>query len=128
MPARAGVFAAAFIVMAVFSAEARAQGNAQAWKWCVNEAKESPDLQISGCTTIIRSGRESNKNLAIAFNNRGNAYYDKKEHDRAIADYDQAIKLDPNYARAFYNRGISYDDKGLHDRAIEDYTHAIRLS
>ena len=32
---------------------------------------------------------------AVAYYNRGIAYYDKGDLDRAIADYDQAIALDP---------------------------------
>ena len=31
---------------------------------------------------------------------RGNSWADKKEYDEAIADYDQAIRLDPNFATA----------------------------
>ena len=48
--------------------------------------------------------------------------------DRAIEDYDQAIRLNPNFAEAFYNRGVAYDGKGQPDRAIEDYDQAIRLN
>src|ERR1700736_6549493 len=107
MRARVGIIAAALAIAALYSSPSRAQ-ESQAWKWCVNEGEASPDLQIGGCTTVIQSGRESTRNLAIAFNNRGNAYHEKKEYDRAISDYDEAIKLDSNYARAFYNRGISY--------------------
>jgi tetratricopeptide (TPR) repeat protein len=33
---------------------------------------------------------------AEAYFHRGNTYYDKGEYDRAIADYTQAIWLDPN--------------------------------
>jgi tetratricopeptide (TPR) repeat protein len=47
--------------------------------------------------------------------------------DRAIADYDRAIRLVPGYAQAFYNRGLAYDDKGEPDRAIANYDQAIRL-
>ena len=101
-----GIIAAALAIAALASSPSRAE-ESQAWKWCVNNEKASPDLQISGCTTVIQSGRETTKNIAIAFNNRGNAFHDKKEYDRAISDYDQAIKLDPKYARALYNRGIS---------------------
>ena len=32
------------------------------------------------------------------------AYLDKGEYDRAIADYDQAIRLKPDYADAYNNR------------------------
>jgi tetratricopeptide (TPR) repeat protein len=61
---------------------------------------------ISGCTTVIQSGRENTENLAVAFNNRGNAYSDKGDLERAIQDYDQAIRLNPQYATAFNNRGM----------------------
>ena len=36
---------------------------------------------------------------------RGNAYGRKGDHDRAIADYNEAIRLDPKYALSFCNRG-----------------------
>src|SRR5215469_7095242 len=98
-----------------------------AWKWCINEDRDSLDLQISGCTTVIQSGRESSRAMAIAFNNRGNAYHDEKDYDRAIADYDQAIKLKPDYAHAFGNRGLAYAHKGDPDSAVRDYDEAIRL-
>ncbi len=58
---------------------------------------------------------------------RGNAYSSIGEHDKAIADYDQAIKLKPNYAKAYYNRGNAYRDKVDFDKAIADYTKAIEL-
>ncbi|WP_375469892.1 tetratricopeptide repeat protein, partial [uncultured Nostoc sp.] len=62
-----------------------------------------------------------------AYNNRGNSYDNKKDYDRAIADYNLAIKLDPNYTFAYYNRGNSYDNKKDYDRAIADYNLAIKL-
>ena len=75
----------------------------------------------------LRPGDQAQSEHAIAFNNRGTAYNDKGQYDRAIQDFDQAIRLDPNYALAFNNRGIAYDDKGQYDRAIQDYDQAIKL-
>ncbi|MCL4862573.1 MAG: tetratricopeptide repeat protein, partial [Caldilineaceae bacterium] len=47
--------------------------------------------------------------------------------DKAVANYTEAIKLDPGYLFAFYNRGNAYFDQGDLDAAIEDYTEAIHL-
>jgi tetratricopeptide (TPR) repeat protein len=66
--------------------------------------------------------------IASKASNRGLAYRAKGEHDRAIQDYDEAIKLNPNLAIAFYNRGLAYGAKGQHDRAIQDFDQAIRLN
>jgi tetratricopeptide (TPR) repeat protein len=52
-----------------------------------------PDTSIRGCTAMIRSGHETQQNLAQAFNNRGIAYYCKGQLDRAIQDFDRAIRL-----------------------------------
>ena len=63
----------------------------------------------------------------MAFSNRGNAYFDKHDYDRAIADLNQAIKLNPNSVRAYYDRGIAYGAKGDPDHAIADFDDAIKL-
>ncbi|MBW4626958.1 MAG: tetratricopeptide repeat protein [Brasilonema octagenarum HA4186-MV1] len=44
-----------------------------------------------------------------------------------LADYNQAIKLDPNYAQAYYSRGVFYFSKKDYDRAIADFNKAIQL-
>ena len=54
---------------------------------------------------------------------------DKGDLDRAIADFNEAIRLDPDPkdARAYNNRGHAWRNKGDLDRAIADYSEAIRL-
>jgi tetratricopeptide (TPR) repeat protein/tRNA A-37 threonylcarbamoyl transferase component Bud32 len=64
---------------------------------------------------------------ANAFRNRGLAWYNKKDYDKAIQDYNEAIRLDPNYAYAFHNRGLAWYNKKDYHKAIHDYTEAIRL-
>jgi lipoprotein NlpI len=65
---------------------------------------------------------------APAFNNRGLAYAAKPDYDRAITDYNEAIRLNPKFALAFHNRGFAYAAKQDYDRAIADYNEAIRLN
>jgi tetratricopeptide (TPR) repeat protein len=68
---------------------------------------------------------------AEAYYNRGNANSKKGDSvalDRAIADYTQAIKLDPTFVQAYVTRGFAYSEKADFDRAIADYTQALQLA
>ncbi len=62
-----------------------------------------------------------------AYNNRGAAYRDKGEFDRALRDFNAAIDLEPNYANAYNNRGMAYGKNGKHDLALQDFNKAINL-
>jgi len=54
--------------------------------------------------------------------------YFGRGNNRAIVDYNRAIRINPNYADAYFNRGYAYGEKKDYDRAIEDYTQAIRIN
>jgi tetratricopeptide (TPR) repeat protein len=58
---------------------------------------------------------------------QGNTDSSAGNYDRAIANFNEAIRLDPKSSLAFINRGDTYTNKGDHDRAIADYNEAIRL-
>src|SRR5580700_7373466 len=65
---------------------------------------------------------------AGSYNNRGNVWQEMKDNERAIADYDMSIKLDPNYATAYYNRGNSRLETGDKEGAVADYRQAAKLN
>ena len=90
------------------------------------EESKSADPIIESCTAAIQSLPE-HKGVAELYSLRGFAFYLKNEHDRAIEDFDQAVRIDPTKARAFYGRGLSYYAKRQYDRAIQSYSEAIRL-
>ena len=48
-------------------------------------------------------------------------------NDKAIADYTEAICLDPACAKAYRNRTNAYVHRKDYDRAIADFTEALRL-
>jgi formylglycine-generating enzyme required for sulfatase activity/serine/threonine protein kinase/Flp pilus assembly protein TadD len=58
---------------------------------------------------------------------RGDQYRDAKDFDKAIAEYDKAIELDPNNVAAYRGRGLSCLGKDDFDQAIADTTRAINL-
>jgi tetratricopeptide (TPR) repeat protein len=67
-------------------------------------------------------------NLAAAYNNRGIAYAELKQQERAIEDFDRAITLNPDLAEAYNNRGAAYGKLNQHERAIKDYGKATELN
>jgi len=62
---------------------------------------------------------------ADAFYNRGLTYEYAGSYDRAVPDFDQALRLRPSDAGAFCGRGWAYAQKGDYDRAIQDYDQAL---
>src|SRR5206468_2122896 len=60
-------------------------------------------------------------------NDRGAAYHAKGDLERAIADYDQAIRLNPKLAEPYNNRGSAYQRKGDFARASSDYGEVTKL-
>ena len=112
------------VVLAGASASAQTP---QERTWCEGEDAVTIDQRIEGCSAVIKAARDKGDKLAKAFNNRGIGYRLKGEHDRAIQDYNQAIRLNAKFAAAYNNRAIANDKKGDYDRAIADYDQAIKL-
>ncbi|MDY7038263.1 MAG: tetratricopeptide repeat protein, partial [Thermodesulfobacteriota bacterium] len=68
-----------------------------------------------------------NPQHAVAYCNRGVAWFYKGDYDRAISDYDRALAINPHYTGAYCNRGVLWTNKGDYDRAISDYEKALDM-
>ena len=79
------------------------------------------DEKIAACTRAIDSGRWQGPGVAWAFANRCSGYGSSGDNDRAIADCNEAIRLDPNYVLAYNKRGYAYAAKGDYERATVDF-------
>ncbi|MHC2583716.1 Tfp pilus assembly protein PilF [Bradyrhizobium diazoefficiens] len=58
---------------------------------------------------------------------RAVAWHKKGDDKHAIADFDEAIRLQPGNSTAYNNRAAAFRDMGQHDRALADYNEALRL-
>ncbi len=110
--------------LALFATVAFAQDREQNMVRC---ERGNADIAIGGCTALIQSGRETGRNLAVSFFHRGRAYYSTQDYDRAVQDFDEAIRLYPSFLNAFFQRGDVYLAKQDYDRAVRDFDEVIRL-
>jgi tetratricopeptide (TPR) repeat protein len=86
------------------------------------------ESKIRGCTLLIEQGIRQNRTYRYrAYYKRGNAYREQGDYDLAIADYTNAIKLEPRNAVTYHHRGNAYLERGEFDRAIADFTSAIKI-
>jgi tetratricopeptide (TPR) repeat protein len=119
--------AAAVATMLAATTAAQAQSAVDRER-CDNIGREfSFETMLAACTRRIQSGQLTQRDLAISYNNRGSAMGNMRDYDRAIADYSEAIRLNPNYALAYKNRGNAWHFKRDYDRAVADYNQAIRI-
>src|SRR5262245_5820486 len=58
---------------------------------------------------------------------RGEACRLRKQYDRAIADFSEAIQIDPEITDAYYCRGCAHFDKGAYVAASADFNRVLEL-
>ena len=58
--------------------------------------------------------------VAEARRYRGDAFLNQRENDKALSDYDDAIRLDPKNAMAYVSRGMVWTEKEDADKALAD--------
>ncbi len=93
------------------------------------ETHQNGDLDdaIAYYTEVIHLDPPDASIVAIAYYSRGIAYAEKSEFTLAIQDYDQTIRLTPDFADAYNDRGYAYYGYAYYiERAIENYDLAIR--
>lgn len=81
------------------------------------------DESLEFFTTAIAN----NPRLSFYYSRRAAVYRWKGEHDKAIKDQDETIRLNPQEPAYYNNRGISYAARRDYDLAIQDYNESLRL-
>jgi len=82
---------------------------------------------VGACSRIIAAPRTSAHDRMMALTFRGDARRSQGDNGGAIADYSQALTLQPDYRPALIGRGIAYRDTNDPTRAITDFDQAIKL-
>jgi hypothetical protein len=64
----------------------------------------------------------------IAYLDRGQAYIDAGELDKALADLDALEELEPENLKIYNNRGIIHFKRGEYDKAFNEFNRCIALN
>jgi len=76
---------------------------------------------------ILSEAAELDSGRKLTFVSRGSAYLKLNLLEQALADFNHAIDIDPEYARAFHLRGLVEEKRGADPRSLEDFTRAIEI-
>jgi len=98
------------------------QGDTEAYQTTIDLIKVTQDLIDS-----IRSNPNSKLAFAELFFNYGIEEWKKGNFVQSLAQFNLAIRLNPNDASAYLFRGNAYGQLKEYQKAIADYTQAIRL-
>jgi tetratricopeptide (TPR) repeat protein len=93
------------------------------------ELKRDPRTSIDICSRALMEDTQSRRDRAATLVNRGILRMQARELTLAIADYDDAIRLEPKLAEAYINRGIALLHRGGADReAIAALTKGLSMN
>ena len=65
---------------------------------------------------------------AVDYNNRGLIYFQSRQPEKALADYNKALQLNPELDSAYNNRANYYASVGKLSEALADYEQALDLN
>jgi tetratricopeptide (TPR) repeat protein len=88
------------------------------------EAERDDTDVIASCDKVSREGGVSRED---GFVNRGTDKYLAGDHAGALADWEEALRLDPNDAVVFKNRAEMYMDDDRPELALADYNRYLQI-
>lgn len=66
--------------------------------------------------------------LAYQYFETGISYYDQGNYEKALAEFQKAIREKSDFAQSYYNMAIIYDQQERFQEAIEAYKNALQMN
>lgn len=76
---------------------------------------------LETCTRAIDTEPLTTRDLAATYSNRGIIHARRGQYERAVADYERSLALDPALVHALINRGNAFTRLRRFKQALDDY-------
>ncbi len=86
-----------------------------------------PDRRLAACSAVVAHADAEIAQRVDALVQRGMLRADEGQHERAIADFGRALRLDANNSGALTERGAVHEARGAYDIAVRDYDAALAI-
>ena len=80
-------------------------------------------LLVFGSLTCCNKEKQAEKHFKKGF-----VYQDQGNLDKALEEYQKALKLNPNYVKVYTNVGTIYLERKDYDQAIQQFKKVIELN
>jgi tetratricopeptide (TPR) repeat protein len=120
------MFAVALALVIACGGQASLAQPVEAANICTGRLQQGLDDMIRACSWLIDQHNSSSDQLSILYTSRGAALRQKGDLDRALADHNEAIRLQPGSALLYFNRAITWQTKNDVARAEADFGETIR--
>jgi tetratricopeptide (TPR) repeat protein len=97
---------------------------------CLSSALQNQDLPtaLSDCNAALRIADKKNENYPDVLVDRGLVHLRQGNYDKAIADFNVAVKMTPKNARALYARAVAEARKDERKDSASDVEAARQLA
>lgn len=92
------------------------------------DGKSAPPAAIQACTELLDSNTVERYERFYPLLNRAKAYFVQGDKQRALDDFNTAVKIAPRFAKPYYYRGVFYATQTDLDAALRDFDTALSLN
>jgi tetratricopeptide (TPR) repeat protein len=83
---------------------------------------------MTRCSYRVRSSKTRDERPAILDEHLAWPYYYTRDYDRAIAQYEKTIEMEPGFKNVHYRLGMAYLHKGMYEEAIAKIQDVQKIS
>jgi tetratricopeptide (TPR) repeat protein len=92
------------ILMSFILCNCGEKADVEAYQFFIKANQKLKEKEYDQAIRLFGEAIDKKKDYSDAFNNRGIAYQKKQILDKALSDFNDAIKFDPKFWEAYYNR------------------------